>query len=68
MITITVNCDSDIIEIINDYYYRETFYAGICKHPLQVIDILNQVLDILDDESITLEKIDEGRTTIVREW
>tara|TARA_R110000868_G_scaffold273062_1_gene532299 strand:- start:21 stop:221 length:201 start_codon:yes stop_codon:yes gene_type:complete len=66
MITITVNCDSDTIDIISDN--GKTYYTGVCKQPVQVIDILNQVLNILEDELITLEKINEGRTTIVREW
>jgi hypothetical protein len=47
---------------------NETYYAGVCKQSVQVIDILTEVLDILDDESISLQKINEGRHTTVREW
>jgi hypothetical protein len=69
MVTITVDCNSDTIEIFeNENNVRITMK---CDHPVQVSEILDEIFNIVDNGlplDVQLEKIDEDNRISVGEW
>ena len=62
--TIIVDCNSDKIQIIDGIVKFEM----PCKHSVQTIKILLEILNILNPTNVSLEKIDEDTHSLVEEW
>lgn len=65
MLTIKVNCDSDVINLKNNDYEIEL----LCNNPYQTVNILKELLNMIPDiHNVRLEKINEGETNKIEEW
>ncbi len=71
MITITVNCNSDAIEIFNDETKKNIRIS--VSHPIETEVMIQTIFDTLYEGwdtsmGIMLERIDEDRRKTVSEW
>jgi formylmethanofuran dehydrogenase subunit C len=69
MVTITVDCNSDTVEVFENT--KSIRIQMKCNHPNQTLELLEEIFNLVDNGEVLdvqLEKIDEDVRTSIGEW
>ena len=66
MITIEIDCNSDIITLIDDNGIKIAEYK--IMYPDKLINMFSELLNRIDPRGVEIVKIDEDKRTQLEEW
>ena len=66
MITIEIDCNSDIITLIDDNNIKIAEYKVM--YPNELVNMFSELLNRIDPRGVKIVKVDEDKRTRLEEW